>query len=279
MKIEIPKQSKQSLGGGFTWMRTFEKYAKRLGHEIVESDGDVFLVSGATILTRDVVLKAKEEGKKIIFRVDNVPKNSRNRNTGTSRLYDFAQYADLVIYQSNWAKGYIGPFIKKDGPVILNGGDTDFFKKDGSAWPNDGDPQYLYLRYNRDETKSWHVAWYSYQMIHRSNPNAHLRILGNFSNEQKEYNFDFFMGERFEFLNVMENPADIAEVLRGTDVLLAPYFNDACSNAIIEARLCGVPKIMHNGTGGTQQIMDAPLEHLTAEYMTKRYLEEIEKVL
>ncbi len=294
MRIFIANESKQGLGGGWTFLRNFTKYADRAGlyvghisskeNLVGVSAGDILFIAGATMVTRDLVVCAKHAGMKIVLRVDNAPRNSRNRNTGTSRLHDFADLADLVIYQSKWAKEYLGPWLssvdKSAGPVILNGADTDIFNTTGSAQPKEGKRQYLYAQYNRDETKQWHQAWYEYIIASRIwKDMAHLWIVGNFSPEQQEYNFDFFMGEKYTYVGVLQDPQDFAEYLRSTDVLLLPYYNDACSNTLIEARLCGVKKIVQNGTGGNDEIMEAKLEHLSAEYMVKRYMQEFEKLL
>lgn len=292
MRIYIANTSKQSLGGGWTFLRNFEKYAQRFGAEIQHITEDanftslrcpnclnIFFIAGATMVKRETVERAKAAGFKIVLRVDNAPKNSRNRNTGTPRLQDFAKWADLVVYQSEWARGYLGPWLgREEGPVILNGADAEIFNETITPHPKDGEPQFLFAQYNRDDTKRWHEAWYEFQMAHRQWPNAHLWIVGNFSAENKEYNFDFFMGERYEFVGVLENPSDFAERLRATDWLLLPYYNDACSNTLIEARLCGVKKIHYSPTGGNLEIMAAPLAQLSADYMAKRYLEEFEKL-
>lgn len=285
MKIHIANQSKQTLGGGFTFLRTFEKYAKRDGIEFCDFQKgvDIFFISGATMVTRDQVQAAKDLGMKIVLRVDNIPRNSRNRNTGTSRLKDFAAMADLVVYQSNWAKNYIGPFLadvdKSHGPVILNGADEEVFNTNGAHQPQDGSPQCMFIQYNRDETKRWHETWYDFQMLSRKDKNAHLWIVGNFSPENIEYKFDFYMGEKYRYVGVLDNPNDIAEYLRATHTLFIPYFNDACSNSLIEARLCGVKNILCNETGGNPEIMSADLEDLKASNMVKRYLNEISKIL
>jgi len=294
MKIFIANESKQSLGGGWTFLRNFEKYGTRLGLEFIDvkisdeliRDGygieslmtdTICFISGATMVKRETIQKCKAVGMKIVLRVDNIPKNSRNRNTGTSRLFDYAQMADLVVYQSQWCKDYIGPWLKKDGPVIINGADHEIFNQEGMAQPKEGETQYLYAQYNRDEAKRWHEAWYDYILESRNHP-SHLWIVGNFSPEQLEYNFDFFNGERFRYVGVLENPKDFAEFLRGTDEILLPYYNDACSNTMIEARLCGVKKIRHNGTGGNNEIMSCPLEELTAQRMAEKYMLEFQKL-
>lgn len=287
MRIFIPNESKQSIGGGWTFLRNFEKYAERQGAQIFYGQEvpidpqhlDVMFIAGATMVHREVVEEAKKAGVKVVLRVDNAPRNSRNRNTGTSRLEDFAQMADLVIYQSEWARAYLSPWLGKDGPVILNGADEEIFNTTGTAQPKSGAPQFLYVRSSRDETKRWEEAWYEFSMASRLWELSHLWIMGPFSDEQRKYNFDFFMGEKFEYLGMLENPEDFAEYLRATDWLLLPYYNDACSNTLVEARLCGVEKIHYSNTGGTPEIMAAPLESLKASAMTANYLAELKKLV
>jgi glycosyltransferase involved in cell wall biosynthesis len=285
MRIHIPNESKQQLGGGFTFIRNFEKYADRMA-DIVVTTGpdfdpaeiDILFIAGATMVKRELVEKAKAAGIKVVLRVDNAPRNSRNRNTGTSRLKDFAQLADLVIYQSRWAMDYLAPFVEKYGPIILNGVDEEIFKM-GTSKGKAGAPTFMFTQYNRDETKRWHEAWYEYSMAQRVYKNAHLWIVGNFSPEQIQYNFDFFMGEKYTYLGVMDDPEEFAQYLRAVDWLLIPYYNDACSNTLVEARLCGVQKFHYSNTGGTPEIMAAPMEHLKASYMTERYIEEFKKII
>lgn len=281
MKIHLANHSKQGLGGGWTFLANFAKYLSRHGEVLLmasEQNADVVFISGATMVTRDYIAEQKKAGKKIVLRVDNIPRNSRNRNTGTSRLKDFAEMADLVVYQSRWAKEYIQPFIKKDGPIIINGADHEIFNTDGPKQHKEGSRQYAFIQFNRDETKQWHQAWYNYQLIHRQVPGAHLWLIGQFSPENVQYNFDFYMGEKFRYVGVIESPADMAEYLRSVDCLLIPYFNDACSNTLIEARLCGVQEFFQNSSGGNRDILTAPLEQLTARRMVDDYVKEIKKL-
>lgn len=284
MKIFIPNESKQGIGGGWSFIRNFTKYAVKQGHEVVVGPDpslalpstEICFIAGATMAKRETIEKAKAIGMKIVLRVDNAPKNSRNRNTGTSRLKDFADMADLVVYQSNWARNYLGPWLGTKGKdaVILNGVDEEVFTPEGSKQPKDGKYQYGYIQYNRDETKRWHEAWFRFSMLFRNRPDdLHLWIIGNFSEENQQYNFDFFMGEKYRYIGVLDNPEDVAEYLRSIDVLLLPYYNDACSNTLIEARLCGVRRIKQNQTGGNREIMEASLEDLKASTMARKYVE------
>jgi len=283
IKVYLPPRALSGIGGGWTFTRNIQKALRgsiEFSHEL--NDCDIYFIPGLTLAERQEVLRAKELGKKIVLRVDNIPRNSRNRNTGTSRLYDFAKLADVVIYQSEWAKRWIMPFIKKDGPVILNGADTEIFKPEGEKISREGDPQFLYSRVSTNETKRWEKAWYDFQRIYFKNPNAHLWIVGKFSPQQIEYKFDFFGGaeKRYRYFGIIENPEEMAKIYRSADYLLYPYYLEACSNTLIEAKLCGL-EILYSGDddeSSALEILRASRQDLTLEAMGKKYLEVFKKL-
>jgi len=281
MKIYVPEKAKTILGGGGSFTRNLMK-ALRNDVEFVRDikDCDIVFIPGSTLIDKETIRWAIDAKKKIVLRIDNIPRNSRNRNTGTGRLYSYSQMADEVIYQSEWAKDFISPFTKKDGVVILNGGDTDIFYPDGAKRLKEGIPQYLYSRYNRDETKAWEMAWYRFQKEYAKEPKSHLWIVGKFSEEQKQYNFDLFGGaeERYTFWGVVENPVEMAQLYRGADYVLVPYYLDACSNVVVEARLCGAEILWESKEGGTAEIMSADLNELTLESMGSKYLEVFTRI-
>lgn len=283
MKIYLPQRATEGdVGGGFTFVRNIKKALKD-SVEFIDNwqNCDIYFIPGPTLAERNEVQLVKEHGKKIVLRIDNIPRNSRNRNTGTSRLYDFAQMADEVIYQSQWARDFIKPFIKKDGEVILNGTDTDIFKPEGDILPKEGEPQYLYSRHNRDETKRWEDAWYDFQRMCLNNPKAHLWIVGRFSPEQEEYHFDFFGGaeKRYRYMGIIESPEEMAKIYRSVDYIMVPYALDACSNVLIEARMCGT-EVVWNYSGkssSASEIMWCDKKELTLEAMGNKYLKVFEK--
>ena len=284
IKIFIPERAKQNdIGGGFTFVRNFCKVLKDKVQFVDNwQDCDIYFIPGPTLAERDEVKEAKKIGKKIVLRIDNIPKNSRNRNTGTSRLLDFSQLADEVIYQSQWAKSFIMPFIKKNGEVILNGADTDIFKKEGDVIEKQGEPQYLYSRYNRDENKRWESVWYDFLRIYQTFPKAHLWIVGKFSSEQVKYNFDFFSGaeKRYSYLGVIQDSKEMAKIYRSADYLFAPYLMDACSNVIVEAKMCGLEIICSDMEkySSTNEIMKAEKKELTLKAMEQKYLDIFKKL-
>lgn len=280
MKIYIANQSKQKIGGGWSFIYYFSTYAKDYLSDYENSD--IYFISGATMVQREDVFKAKECGKRIILRIDNIPKNSRNRNSGTGRLYDIAQMADLVIYQSQWAQDYVGYFTHKNGPVIYNGVDINIFKPIGPKWPSKAKKVYLYSRYNRDESKRLEEAFYYYHMVWRKEKDSELWIMGQFSPEIVSSNFDFFMNEPIKWLGCITELEQIAMFYRGADVLLYPYFNDACSNTLIEAICCGmeIETCLSGNTGGSKEILKLGKDYdWSAQRMVNEYIDQFKKIL
>jgi len=281
IKVFIPKIARENrIGGGWTFTYNL---IRSLGDKIEFIDDfrkcDIYFIPGSTLALKDEVKEVKRLNKKIVLRIDNIPRNSRNRNTGTSRLYSYAQMADTVVYQSEWAKDFIMPFIKKDGVVIMNGVDTSVFNPDGDKIKKDGSPQFLYVRYNRDETKRWELAWYWFQKEYFRNPDAHLWIVGRFSPEQEEYNFDLFGGaeERYKFFGVIEDRKELAKIYRSADVLLCPYYNEACSNVVAEAMACGLSIRYADNSGGVEEQVRNGV--MSIKKMGEEYLKVFENVL
>jgi len=182
--------------------------------------------------------------------------------------------ATEVIYQSKWALDYLSPFLKADGRVIYNGVDREIFKPDGLQYDFEGKPTYLYSRFGRSEGKGWENAWYRYQRIQREEPKAGLVIVGKFSDQLREYNFDFFQGERFEYQGVVEDPFEMAKIYRGCDYLMAVYENDCYSNTYLEALACGCKLVDPRMSGGTPELIENRKDGVKdCSEMVREYLE------
>ena len=283
MKIYIPERAKSGMGGGFTFTSNIiKKLSNKVDFVSAPEYCDIYFIPGATLADRDEVVKVKGDGKKVVLRVDNIPRNSRNRNTGTSRLYDFAQIADEVVYQSEWAKKWVGPFLRRDGVVIYNGADENIFNPKGLRINKEGSPQYLYSRYNRDETKMWERAWYEFQKTFYINPKAHLWIVGRFGDGHVNYGFDFFGGaeQRYRYLGVIESQEEMAKIYRSSDYLIYSYAMDSCSNVLVEAIMCGTGIMFFGDEDNSAiEIMGVNPKELTLTNMGNKYLKVFESVL
>lgn len=272
MKIHIANIT-DKIGGGWVQARYLGEGLNHVPYE----EADIYFVVGATQAERHEVEQAKQDGKKIVLRVDNILRNSANRSTGMTRLKDFSDMADLVIYQSHWAKSFLYDFTKRDGAVILNGVDTSIFNTEGRT---SEDETYLYSRTSRDENKGWLASWYWY--VEHAKPESRLDIIGKFSGENQEHNFDFYNNETYRFYGQVRQP----EVFfKKNKYFLYSYLNDAMSNTLIEALHSGCEIINIYGmldTGGAPEIMiawETDKNILTKEYMVEQYRLELSRLL
>lgn len=259
-KIHILNYEPDRTGGGWTQARYLYEGLDCASYD----ESDIVLITGATMASHEQVEQAKRDGKKIVFRIDNAVRDSRNRGTGMSRMKAFCDAADLVIYQSNWAREFLMPFTKKDGVVILNGVDTTVYNSDGRVHSNVD--TYLYARSSRDEGKQWIMAWYWFV----NNPGV-LEIVGKFSGENLQYNFDFYNDERYIFSGELDQRG-MVQAYKRNRYFLYSYTFDACSNTLLEALASGC-EIVNVGhaleTGGAPEIMackDISLERMIREY-------------
>lgn len=297
MKIYIASSYKEkSTGGGFVFQHNFAMIMSRMGVDITDThmDADIFFIPGPTMLNdKELFNDLVSRKKPIVLRVDNAVRDSRNRGSGMSRMIKYASAASAIVYQSNWAREFLGPYIYKAcagawwrfrkehdlaviNQIILNGVDTNVFypsqDQDQRVRRDRKDPVIVYSRHNRDEVKGWHIAWYWYVEFARQHKNAALWLLGQFSPELQEYNFDFFDGETVKYWGDISDRTEYAKILRSADLFYAPYDYDACSNAVLEARASGLKIVTRQDpTGGIPEILD-PLLDVSLERMGREYL-------
>lgn len=249
------------------------------GETITDYDNsDIVLIPSASMVKPEVAEKAKADGKKVILRIDNAIRDSRNSGHGMSRMKRMAEVADLVIYQSDWAKHYLQKFLGyPKNKVIMNGVDTDVFNTYNRTESRD----YLYSRFNRDETKGWEVARYWYSQKTGDHADKKLIIVGQFSPELTQNNFDFYEDERYQYLGVQ--PKEImAGIYKQCRYLLYTYFNDACSNTLIEALVSGcmiVGPYFYRQTGGATEIIRAYERHGAEYFGLDRMVREYQECL
>jgi len=282
MKVYIAHADDNKIGGGWSWINN----AKKAGiHNSTYDEAEVYLIPSPSMVSKEEVDKAQADGKKIVLRVDNIVRNSRNRNTGMSRMKRFAEQADLVIYQSKFAKRLLMPYLKTDGVVILNACDTDIFNAKGRQ--EDTTAKFIYSRVNRDETKNWEMARYTFQSESEiRNGDAILNIVGQYSSELVEYNFDFYQDEQYKYWGVITDAGTLADLYRNSDYLIYTFWNDACSNTLIEALCCGCVVSDKYGmveTGGAMEIItnyyEHGIEYFSLARMGSQYLGVINELL
>lgn len=236
MKVYIAHSEDNKQGGGWSFISNLKKAIPE--HLSSYDDSDIYLIPSPSMCSKEEVDQAQSDGKKIILRVDNIVRNSRNRNSGMSRMKRFADQADAVVYQSIFARELLTPFLQVDGWVIHNSVDTDIFHDRGRT--EETTARFLYSRANRDETKNWEMARLFFQNENQKRDgDAVLNIVGQFSPELIEYSFDFYMDEKYKYWGMLTDQNSLADLYRASDYFIYSYWNDACSNTLIEALCCG----------------------------------------
>jgi len=253
IKVYIPDISNTKLGGGFTFKSNLIKGLKDKVQFIDNwRQCDVILVFSITTINKGEIYEAvKLHRKKLVLRVDNIPRKSRNvRQSPAERLREFGKIADKVVYQSEWAKEYAGYFAG-DGVIVYNGVDTEIFNTKGRD--SDG-KTYLYADYNPNPNKRFDEALYWFDLAWRKDNSVHLIIAGNVPNiylEHPEYNWDLPTPGKVEYIGIMQTLEEMAKLYKRCDYLLYPSFAEACPNVVAEALACGLKIIGVNKFSGT----------------------------
>ncbi len=259
MRVYFSDTKPDGIGGGWTALRNLKKgLGQKVQFANSVEDCDIFFINGVTMVDKDLVYKARDLKKKIVLRVDNVPRKSRNkRSTPHERLREFAQMADAVIYQSEWAKEYCYPLCG-DGTVIYNGVDTSIFKPDPSVKNIN---RYLYIYHGKNEHKNFWEAHLRFQYEFRKNRDAEFWFVYDFREDEEALrngNFDFWQGEKYLHLQQLTSPEEVAEIMQQCGKLIYPAICDAAPNVVTEGLACGLevcfaaPKEL----AGTQEIID-----------------------
>lgn len=272
IKVYAPNSKEDGIGGGFTFWRNFRKGMSGLVHFVGSwQECDIFFITGITVVEKTEIHEAHKAGKKIVLRVDNVPRKSRNkRSSPHERLREFAELADVVVYQSEWAKNYCHPLCG-DGTVIHNGVDTDTFRPDPEKQVMN---RYIYAYHGKNETKNFWEAHLRFQLIHRQDEHAQFWFIYDFGNSHEELaaaKYDFWQGEHVLHLPQQGSAGEMAEILQQCGHLIYPSIGDAAPNIVLEARACGLDIIgaAPRELSGTQELVD--LKDISLERMCEEY--------
>ncbi len=266
MKIYIPSFEKltTTIGGGNTFTQNLAHAIKGSDIEVVSKMGraDTVLIIGPTTAERNEIYLAKEQGKKIILRLDGVCEDWRNRGTGISRMIDFCDIAHLVIYQSEFVRESVVEPVERllgkklNSKLIYNGVDTDIFNKTGPKLARGGrDKIYVHVHYRKDPNKRYEEVMHTYRMLHMKEKNIALWLIGRFPTIYREYKFGFWNNEVVQYLGIVNDKPTLAMYLRTADAMIFPSYADPAPNTVLEALACGLEITNVNEVGGTKELV------------------------
>jgi len=278
MKIFLPNESKQQIGGGWSFLNSLKK---GISDSITENydEADVVCIVGASVCKPEVAEDAKRAGKKVVLRTDNFLRHSRNGGKGMDRMQRMAAVADLVVYQCEWAKSILDDFLgRPNSTIIYNGVDLDIFKPEGDRLDFRRDPVYLYAASSKGENKGWDICYYEYVEIQKREPDAMLLVVGKIPTAVLENNLDFFQGENYRYLGMVDSPERMSTIYRSATHLICPFQYDCYSNTAVEAWACGLELTHISPTGGMLELLEnlkKGREFNSLERMTLQFKESI----
>jgi len=288
MKINLYKQNQdKKIGGGWSFLRNFEHGINKSGHVLSDTDYEISVVCGATMVLWDQWNNSKKKPR--LLRADGIPEDFRNRGTGWSRFKGYAEQANGIIFQSEFSKNTVGRLIKKTGPVIVNGVNTEIFNKTGKKESKFGDPSIVFVNFRDDPNKRFQEAIEKFRQYKIDHPKAAITFIGDYPKNQilwdgKNYDFgmlDLQQNQDWRYLGIISDRNKLASVLRSCDMIAYPSFADPCPNTLIEALSCGCKPIWINSYGSSNEIIklfengyDFGLQNMVNNYIKilKEYL-------
>jgi len=272
VKIYIPNIQEGKIGGGWSFTRNFLGLAK--DYISTGPVSSIFFITGATLVKRHEVEDARASGKKIVLRIDGVPEDSRNRGTGWPRLKDYAELADVVVFQSEFIRDTVGRLLGRTGPIIYNGVNTTIFKNIKEERREDS---ILYVNYRKSEqNKRVEEAIERFRYWKIDHPEGFMQFVGLFSKVIRDWNFwmlDYKRGKDWDYHGVAHTPIELAQIMQGHEYIAFPSFADPCPNTLIEAMSCGCKPLWINDYGGQVEIVkkwdeiDWSRERMVSEYL------------
>jgi glycosyltransferase involved in cell wall biosynthesis len=261
MKIFVPNISNTKIGGGWTFLKNFQKASVLAGFTVTDNptDYDILFAFAPTTIDGGTIQKAKDSGKPFVLRLDGVPEDSRNSGSGTRKLVEYSSLADHLVYQTQFVKNTLGRIlvdmgIDKPSNIIYNGVDTDVFTPEGPKMPLKGDLKILHVNYRKDNNKRYEEVVAMYRELWTYRKDVNLVLMGRYPTEWQDYGMGFFNGEHVSRYGVITDDEQKAMIMRSCDVFFYPSFADPSPNVVLEAMACGVP-VVYNPYGGTKELV------------------------
>jgi glycosyltransferase involved in cell wall biosynthesis len=196
----------------------------------------------------DRLRRFARKGCRIVHRVDGPVGVYRGVDDGTDRrIWSMNQeFADATVFQSQYSlerHEALGLSFKAPR-VIHNASDPAIFHADGRQAFSRG-------RKTRLISTSW---------SDNSNKGADVYkwLEDRLDWDRFEYTFVGRSAVRFNRIRVVppQPSRQLAELLRGHDILVTASLHESCSNAIVEALSCGLP-VLYASSGGSPEIVGA----------------------
>lgn len=276
MKIHICYQTRNApFGGGNQFLKALKKKLEEHSSCIESAaDADCILFSSFEYTLEAAALKRSFPEKTFVHRIDgplrlyNRPSDPRDAVANAAN----AAIADATIFQSRWSREKnleLGFKPVLPDTVIMNAPDPSVFFPPSRTVGDGGKIRLI--------AASWSSNWKKGFQIYR------------WLDENLDfgrYEMTFVGNSPVQFRNIKAlkplSSADLADLLRQSDIFITASENDPCSNSLIEAMHCGLPALaLKSGghpeiIGGAGRLFEKPgeipqlLEEITGDYAAFR---------
>ena len=245
-KLFIPFTPYQNgIGGPSTFMSHLKGFLDERGFVYTEKHDNIKAIFFPIAYDIGHLKKFKDEGVKIIQRLDGVYYPSKHGNEYIALNRDIKEIhnnlADIVIYQSGYSKAQceimLGKLADTENHVILNGTDKTIFYPSTHIKKEPGEIRLITTGNFRNPDMIEPVVK-ALELLKDHFP-FRLVTLGNISNESIRHLYQAPYIDRVD--NVEKNR--LADELRKSDIFIYSHLNPPCPNSVIEAVSCGIPVV------------------------------------
>lgn len=249
-------------GGPRTFHDTLEKYLPLVsgGKMAVTGLLDKSVESAIVVafIGAKEVAKEKENNPKlkVISRVDGLPFKTEDGSVNLEQvklMTDTITKADLIVWQSNFAKKAWEPYLQLDKKSIIipNGVDLEIFKPEGEKFPLDVS-KFNILHVNFSTFKHKRIDLLEDIIIGSiDNKSLHFTLMGQYVdtsiiNDMEKWG----VYPNVTYLGPMDQSKEgrklLATVYRAANALLFTSNHEGCPNTVLEAIGCGLPVIYND---------------------------------
>lgn len=238
-------------GGANQFLRALRDEFQKSDHlAITPEEADAFLFDSFQESTQVIAMKLRYPKKIFVHRIDgpvSLYRGSQHR-TVDRLVYGFTEsIADGTVFQSQYSRNRNKEFgirAQRIEETILNAPDGEIF---APASKKELDPSRRVQLVSSSWSPNWRKGFDVYQYL-----DEHLDFT--------RYEYVFIGNSPISFRNIRVLPpqtsAQVAEILRSSDIYVTASRHDPCSNALIEALACGLPAAVLNDGGHPELIRE-----------------------
>lgn len=242
--LYIPFADFQGIGGPSTFMRNLCDYLHRHGVDYQEQPHNAHVIFFPVLFALDVIQKIKQQGGYVIQRLDGIYYPSKHGecyldlNRDIQTIYE--NYADCVIFQSCYSQAQCSSMFRQHAhaQIILNGVNKHIFYPAPHVERIVSRPIRLISTGNFRNIDMLEPVIRALDVL-EGVFQFELVLVGPITNKKLE---TFLQRDYIQWMGE-KDLAEVAALLRKSDLFLYSHLNPPCPNSVIEAISCGLPVV------------------------------------